>query len=155
MRYWTGLVLFAAGAWLLYGALAHRRSVIALRQAAAARGADAALVPPNPSLEMFGDIFRPIILFALVYLGVKTTLAYYWLDAGRYLSLFDLAGFLGLLTGYGNWVVTKTRYRASPLALAGAVVDRATDTASAAAPNVPGPAASPRSGPVCIPDAAH
>ena len=108
MAYWSGAVLFAIGAWLIHAGLAHRRRVLALRAAAA----DADETGADPlSLGVFGEIVRPIILFALAYLGVKATLAFWWLDAGRYLSLFDLAGFLCLLAGYGAWVVMKTKYR--------------------------------------------
>lgn len=107
MAYWTGALLFAVGGWLILAGLAHRRRVLALRAAPGAGDADA---DPR-SLAVFGEIMRPIILFALAYLGVKTTLAFWWLDAGRYLSLFDLAGFLFLLAGYGAWMVMKTTYR--------------------------------------------
>jgi hypothetical protein len=109
MAYWSGAVLFAIGAWLIHAGLAHRRRVLALRAAAA--DPDEAGADPR-SLGVLGEIMRPIILFALAYLGVKATLAFWWLDAGRYLSLFDLAGFLSLLAGYGGWVVMKTKYRA-------------------------------------------
>ncbi|MFZ5558067.1 MAG: hypothetical protein ACOZDY_15335 [Pseudomonadota bacterium] len=116
MAYWTGLVLFAIGGWLAWAGLAHRRRALALRGPAAA-GAPAARADPR-SLAAFGEIMRPVILFALAYLGVKTALAFWWLDAGRYLSLFDLAGFLFLLAGYGTWMVLKTKYPALPPAAA-------------------------------------
>lgn len=108
MAYWTGLVCVSLGAWLIHAGLAHRRRVLALR----AQFADWAAQPATDprSLGVFGEIMRPIILFALAYLGVKTTLAYWWLDAGRYLSLFDLGAFLFLLAAYGAWLVLKTRH---------------------------------------------
>jgi hypothetical protein len=110
MAYWSGLCLFAAGGWLIHAGLGHRRRVLAMRAALESAAPTAASDPR--SLSVFGEIMRPIILFALAYLGVKTSLAFYWLDAGRYLSVFDLAGFLFLLFAYGTWITLKTKYPA-------------------------------------------
>jgi hypothetical protein len=108
MRYWTGLVLFVAAGWLIQAGLAHRRRILAV--GGAGDGASAR------SIDTLGYIFRPIILFALVYVGIKSAFVYWVLDGGRYLSLVDLAGFLCLLAGYGTWAVLKTKYRARPIA---------------------------------------
>lgn len=124
MAYWTGFACALLGAWLIGAGLAHRRRMQALR----ARLGDAAGPATDPrSLGVFGEIVRPIILCALAYLAVKTALAFYWLDAGRYLSLFDLAGFLFLLVAYGTWLTLKTKH---PLPA------RATGKAPTAADNV-------------------
>lgn len=106
MRNIVGLVFFAAGAWMLFSALARRRRVIAA-------GPDAA-PPLHPSLRMLGDAMPPIILVALGIIGVKVALAILLTEAGQYFSLFDLAGFLFLLAGYGTSLVIRTRYRDQP-----------------------------------------
>jgi hypothetical protein len=109
MRNVMGLVLFGFGAWLAFSAYAHRAGVIAAR-----RGGPTPVegeAPGNPQLAVFGEIMRPIILFALGLLAVKTIFAYLVLDGNRWVSLVDLAGFLFLLAAYGSWVAVKTKYR--------------------------------------------
>ncbi len=109
MRYWIGGTLFVAAAWLVFAALAHRRRVLA------AGWREVEQVSAG-SLWVFGEIMRPIVLFALAYLAVKSVLVYWMLEAERYLSLFDVAGFLAVLAGYGTWFVMKTKYSLSALA---------------------------------------
>jgi hypothetical protein len=111
MRYWIGGTLFVAAVWLVIAALAHRR------RALAAGWREIEPVSPG-SLLVFGEIMRPIVLFALAYLAVKSVLVYWMLEAERYLSLFDVAGFLAALAGYGTWFVMKTKYSLSALARA-------------------------------------
>jgi hypothetical protein len=120
MRYWLGLIMFTAGAWMIMAALAQRRRVLELRRQREARGLPATVGSSNMSLTILGEVVPPIIVFALVVVGAKMTLAYFVMDAGRWLSVFDLAGFLFLLAGYGTWIMLKTRYRVS----ASAPVDR-------------------------------
>jgi hypothetical protein len=105
MAYWTGLVLFAAGAWLLRSALARRARV----RAALARG-DTTAPPLHPSLALMGDIMPPVISFGLVVAGAQVVLAYVMTGGGGF-ALPDLAGFLFLLLAYDVWVRTRTRYR--------------------------------------------
>jgi hypothetical protein len=102
MRFIVGLVFFAAGAWLMWSALARRKRAIAA-------GPDAQ-PEIRQSLQIIGEALPPIIVIALVIIGAKMSLAFFLTDAGRYLSLFDLAGFLFLLAGYGTSVVLRTRY---------------------------------------------
>lgn len=97
-------MLFAV--WITFAAYRLRMRRIAERRAAGI--VDNA--QPQSKLFVFGEIMRPIILFALVFIGAKVALAYFWLDAQRYFSLFDLGGFLAALTAYGAWVVVSTRY---------------------------------------------
>lgn len=118
MRHAAGVVLFAFGAWLAWSALAQRRRVIAARRAGTvAREGEAA---GNEQLSMMGEIMRPIILFALVYLAAKSVFAYVVLDAHQWVSYFDMAGYLFLLAAYGGWVVVRTKYR-EVAAAAGAI----------------------------------
>jgi hypothetical protein len=107
MRYLLGAGFLVAAAWLVYAGLGHRR----LKRASAG---------PAPAeenrLQMMGEIVRPMILFALAYVGLKTSLAYLWLDGSRVLSLLDLGGFLVMLAAYGFWLTMKTK----PVYLTGA-----------------------------------
>ena len=54
----------------------------------------------------------PIIIFGLVVAGGQAVLAFLVTGGGGVFSLFDLAGFLFLLFGYGVWVKMKVAYRA-------------------------------------------
>jgi hypothetical protein len=103
MRYTLGIVALIAAGWLLHVSHRQWRDVSA---ALAARGRPSA----ESTMNAFGEIMRPILLFALVYVGAKTTFVFFWLDAERYLSLFDLAGFWFLLVAYGAYITVKTRF---------------------------------------------
>lgn len=116
MRYIVGLLCFAGGAWLLGSALARKRRSIAAGPLSAP--------PLHPSLQMLGDVMPPLVVLGLVIIGGKMTLAFFVADAGRYLSLLDLAGFLFLLAGYGVSVVYRTRYRLGPAVVAAPVAAR-------------------------------
>ncbi len=111
MRNWIGLLFVAGGAWFLISALTHRRRVLADRAAADARGEDPSDPPLHSSLEMLRDIVPGLINLGLTIVAAKMVLAYFVLDAARYLSYFDLAAFLSLLVAYGVWIRLKTSYR--------------------------------------------
>jgi hypothetical protein len=130
MKYWPGLVMIAIAAWLVYSAMAQRARVLALRREAAARGGEGLSDSLNPGLAILGDIVPPLILTGLAIIGIKMTIAYAVLDAGRIFSLVDLGGFLLLLAGYGTWLVLKTRYREVGLSMA---AERPTADATAVA----------------------
>jgi hypothetical protein len=105
------VIFTLVGAGYVYVAVTTRARRLAERRAAGIPD-DA---EPTSGMFVFGEIMRPIILAALAYLALKTTLAYFWLDAQRYLSFFDLAAFNGALAAYGYWLVVKTK--CLPLAL--------------------------------------
>jgi hypothetical protein len=105
MRYVVGLLCFAGAGLLVWQAMLRKRRALAAGPEAAGT--------LHPSLQLIGDAVPPIIVVGLIIIGAKMTLAYVVADAGRYLSLFDLAGFLALLAGYGMSVVYRTRYRVS------------------------------------------
>jgi hypothetical protein len=117
VRHWTGLALAALGAWLLWSGLAHRRRVLAAGRAAAP--GDGTPAPTHPSLAFVGDFFPGLVGVMLVFFGVKATLMYLVLDAGRLFSPIDLGGLLFLLASYGAWLVLRTRYRAGAAPAAG------------------------------------
>lgn len=116
MRNWTGLVFFAIGSWLLAAALIHRTRAERGEHHRQSKDRCGKPTPINPSLIMLGDLFRPLIIAVLSYVALKATVVYIVIDAGQMFSLFDLAGFLFLLAGYGVWLILRTRHRASPRA---------------------------------------
>ncbi len=116
MRYFIGLGCVLVGVALIYFANAHKKRVLDARAAAAARGEPPPPEPALNSIAVFGEIVGPIILFFLGYLALKTTFVYFAFDGGRYLSYFDLGGFLFAIGGYGFWIMTRTKYRVSDLA---------------------------------------
>lgn len=109
MRYAIGGLLFAFGAWLLWSVHQRRRRVPA--RCAPTSAEVPASASGHPSLAVLGEVMPPIIIGLLVYGGLKATLLFFAFGAGRWLSLFDLAGLLFLLASYGIWLVIMTRHR--------------------------------------------
>lgn len=106
MRNVVGAVFVLIAIALVWAAVSLRARRIAARRAAGIPdGAE-----PQSRLFVFGEIVRPIIFFFLAWVGVKTVLAYYWLDGSRFLSLFDLVGFLAALAAYAYWLFVKTKH---------------------------------------------
>lgn len=114
MRYAFGGLLFAFGAWLLWSAHQRRQRVPARRILTPAE--ITASASGHPSLAVLGDVMPSIMVGFLVYGGLKATLLFFAVGAGRWLSLFDLAGLLFLLASYGIWLVIMTRHRVAPAA---------------------------------------
>ena len=113
MRYTTGLVRLLIAVGVLAWALRHRRRVLVLvSEDVLARHMEKQSEDPN-SISAFGEIMRPIVLFALVWIGAKSVAAYFWMDGPKYLSLFDLGSLLALLASYGYCITVQTRYRMS------------------------------------------
>lgn len=110
MRNVLGVGLFLAAAVFLVQAWALRRRVLAGVGAAEwARRRAAALADPR-SMSAFGEIARPLVLFGLAWLALKSTVLYVLFGGERVLSWFDLAGFLGLLAAYGAWFSMRATY---------------------------------------------
>jgi pimeloyl-ACP methyl ester carboxylesterase len=105
------MLMLAVG--VLAWALRHRHRVLALiSEDALARYMDKQSEDPH-SISAFGEIMRPIVLFALAWIGAKSAAAYFWMDGPKYLSLFDLGALLALLASYGYCITVQTRYRMS------------------------------------------
>jgi hypothetical protein len=113
MRYWLGTVLFAMAAGWLWSALRHRSRVLAIASREAIEARRTAACADPRSISALGEIARPIVTFGLAWIGVKTAIAYAMLDAGRWLSPYDLAGFLALLAAYGTSFAFESTYRMS------------------------------------------
>ncbi len=134
MKYWIGAVLFVYAAVFAHFALVRRNQFQVARSDAESRGLNIdEKLDPN-SMAAFGEIMTPIVLFALAYVAVKTTFAYYMFDNGQYLSLFDLAGFYAVLIGYGYWLKIKSTYRMPDAAVVAAVPGLAQLSTKDAAP---------------------
>ncbi len=112
MRNWIGLASLLVAAWLLYVGMRQRNRVMA--QMRDVQTGNAAAQPLHPSLVFARDLFRPLVMGALIFLAIKTTAAYVLLDGNRFFSWFDLAGFLLFLAAYGTWLMLKTSYRDVP-----------------------------------------
>ena len=97
----------AGGLWLVWLAVLRRRHA----KEAAARG-DGPPPELHPSLAPLADIGPPIIIFGLVVAGGQAAVTFLVTGGAGVFSLFDLAGFLFLLFGYGVWVKAKVAYRA-------------------------------------------
>ncbi len=103
MRNVLGAGLFlAAAVFLLQGWALRRRVLAGVGAAEWARHRAAALADPR-SMAAFGEIARPLVLFGLAWLGLKSTVLYVLFGGERVLSWFDLGGFLALLAAYGVW----------------------------------------------------
>lgn len=107
---WIGLGSFLAGSWLIGAAVLRRRRFVGGGHVSP-QDREPGARALHPSLAKIRTAFRPIVVIFLVYVGIKTTLAYFMFDASRYFSIFDLAGFLFLLVAYGTWVVLRMTYR--------------------------------------------
>jgi hypothetical protein len=112
MRNWIGLASLLVAAWLLTVGMRQRNRAMA--QTRDEQTGNAAAQPLHPSLVFARDLFRPLVMGALIFLAIKTTAAYVLLDGNRFFSWFDLAGFLLFLAAYGTWLMLKTSYRDMP-----------------------------------------
>ncbi len=124
-----GLAFFAFGALFFVAALRYRRRVVvawARYHASMSPGTQ----PPRQRFGGFAARARPFITFALQLFAIETILMYFFFNGDRLFSLFDLAGWLFLLTGYGTWINLHIVSRPPP---AGAVSE-VTDDAGAAVP---------------------
>ncbi len=139
MAYWTGLVLAAIAAAFLVAGWRRRQAVRAERIALGYAADDDTPQRRDPysSVAILGDAVPPIIIAALAFVGVKSVFFYAALGGGIF-TIFDLAGFLALLGGYGAWMWWHSRYRFAELAEDGRQA-QATDNRSAATSASQGP----------------
>jgi hypothetical protein len=131
MRYWIGVVLFAAAVGLVVSAIVHKRKVLAARAAAAARGVPPAETVPF-SVGALGEGMRPLILLFLASAAAMMVLLFVLPGGDDALSLFDLGGVLAALAAYGTWMSLRVSYRMSDVVRAEA---EAASPAAAAEPD--------------------
>ena len=65
----------------------------------------------HPSLSILVDVGPFLTVVGLGAFVAMITLAFFAVNAMRWLSLFDLAGFYAMVAGYGYWMTMKTQYR--------------------------------------------
>ena len=126
MRYLLGTTFFLLALALLVHARAHRRRMLGRFDAEVFEALRAEARAAPRSLASFGRLAQPFVMFALFYLGLKTTLAFVEHDGARTLSWYDLGGFLALLAGYGAWFTIRAAY-ALPQALVDRELERSLD----------------------------
>jgi len=97
MRDLPGLALIALGCGLLVSGAIKRR--------ARARPAGAI----RPEFAAMGEIVRPVILFAVAFVALKTAVFYFLFDGARFLSPLTFGGFLFVLAAYAAWLVLATQ----------------------------------------------
>jgi hypothetical protein len=102
MRDWLGLALIAIGCGLLVSAVFKRRERMRPIEPAARI---------RPEFAAMGEIVRPLILFAVLFVSAKMTLFYAVLGGDRYLSPVDFGGFLFVMAAYCVWLVIATKRR--------------------------------------------
>ena len=100
MRDLPGIALIALGCWLLVAGVMKRRAKI---RSPAPAGAI------RPEFAAMGEIARPMILFAVGFVALKTAVLYFLFDGARYLPPTMFGGFLFVLAAYAVWLVLATK----------------------------------------------
>lgn len=109
MAYWVGLAFLGGAAWFILAARRYRARALAEIARLKARGETPRDL--HPSLSILADAAPALVAFFLFAAGALTVVAFFAVDAKRFLSLFDLVAYLGFLAAYGFWLNTKTTYR--------------------------------------------
>lgn len=111
MAYWIGLAFVVVGLALAWSGYRHRQVSLQeeerLRRIHSASPADAL----HPSLSMLADFAPSLTVFGLGAMALMLTVAFFAVNALKWVSLFDLAGLYVLVAGYGYWMFMKTRHR--------------------------------------------
>ncbi|EJW12680.1 hypothetical protein A33M_1831 [Rhodovulum sp. PH10] len=115
MRYWTGLVFFALGAYLFTAAVLHRRKVLAARAAAVAAGEPVHAKLDLGSVATMGEMMRPVILFFVMVVALQIVALYFFFGGDSVMALTDLVGLLFLFAAYATWMSLRVEYRMSEL----------------------------------------
>ncbi|WP_439580512.1 hypothetical protein [Elioraea sp.] len=115
MRHVMGVILIAAGATLIWTAMARRNAILAEARRLEAAGVPDPRATLHPSLAILGDVVPTLMIGGLAVMAVKVVLAYTMTGADRWFSPLDLGGFLFLLAAWSTWLVLKTRHRAFPV----------------------------------------
>jgi hypothetical protein len=100
MRDLPGLLLIVLGVGLLLSAAIKRR---ARMRAAEPAGAI------RPEFVAMGQMMRPLLLFAVALIAVKSVVFYLLFDGGRWLSPLTFGGFMFVLAAYAAWLILVLR----------------------------------------------
>lgn len=107
MAYWAGLIFIVIAGWFVWRALEHKKLALLVK----ARRGDQPEPELHPSLEVLAAATPALTVMWLISAGALIAVAFFAVDAQRWFSIVDLAGFLALLAGYGYWLVTRLTYR--------------------------------------------
>ena len=100
MRDLPGIALIALGCGLLISGVMKRRARMRVPLPAGAI---------RPEFAAMGEIVRPMILFAVALVALKTLVFYALFDGARFLSPLTFGGFLFVLAAYSAWLVLATK----------------------------------------------
>ncbi|MCG6897180.1 MAG: hypothetical protein LJE61_13120 [Thiocapsa sp.] len=112
MKYYLGAVCVLIGAWLVYQALTHRRTVVAARARAAAENREQHI---HQHLQAMRMGLAPLYVLAILFTGVVLAAIWFVVDQERVFSILDIAGFLLVLMAYAFWMSVRIQY--SPIGL--------------------------------------
>ncbi len=107
MRDLPGIALIALGFGLLVSGVMKRRARMRSPEPAGTI---------RPEFAAMGEIVRPMILFAVALVALKTSVFYFLFDGARFLPPMTFGGFLFLLAAYSVWLVLATKRRSEPTA---------------------------------------
>jgi hypothetical protein len=110
-RYIAGAAFTLLALWFFWAGFRHKQKSLAELARLKAQGIDQDAQRLHPSLSMLADFAPPLTIFSLGLLGATIAVAFFAVDGLSVFSLFDLAGVLASIGGYGYWMVLKTKYR--------------------------------------------
>jgi hypothetical protein len=110
-KYMIGVAFTLLALWFFWSGLRHKQQSQAELARLKAAGAGANADRLHPSLSMLADFAPPLTIFSLGLLGATIAVAFFAVGGLNVFSLFDLAGVLLAIVGYGYWMVLKTKYR--------------------------------------------
>jgi hypothetical protein len=111
IAYVVGAVFLAMAAVFAFAGYQHRRASMAEAARLKALNPKVDLERLHPSLSMLADFAPTLTIFSLVIMAATITVAFFAGGALKWLSVFDLAGILAAVAGYGYWMTMKTKYR--------------------------------------------
>jgi hypothetical protein len=100
MRDLPGIALIALGCGLLVSGVMKRQARMRSPEPAGAI---------RPEFAAMGEIARPMILFAVALVALKTLVFYFLFDGARFLPPLTFGGFLFVLAAYAVWLVLATK----------------------------------------------
>jgi hypothetical protein len=111
LAYVVGAVFSVIAIGFAFAGIRHRQSSVAEAARLKALNPKADLERLHPSLSMLADFAPSLTIFSLVIMAATISVAFFAVGALKWLSLFDLAGILAAVAGYGYWMFMKTKHR--------------------------------------------
>ena len=111
MAYLAGAAFIAIAALFAWAGHTHKQRSVSEEARIRAENPNARPTELHPSLSMLADFAPSLTMFSLVIFALTITVAFFAVNALRWLTLFDLAGLYALVAGSGYWMYMKTRHR--------------------------------------------